>query len=178
MASTDAQRGPWKPYYYVTHVYGPETTVSSKFEMCTPDGEGLPKPAAMEEQPFSGPKPSSPVSSTATATILASDKRDTSEDRLSRKREYDRKMQQKKRHEEKQYIRSLQEQRDSLLEHRISTMNLSERNERLEKENAQLMEQLNMLQREGMVQNHTLVAPESYPFLVMASDSATNERTH
>jgi hypothetical protein len=87
-------------------------------------------------------------------------------------------MHERKRHKQKEYIRSLQERRDSLLEQHISTRNLSERNERLEEENAQLLGQLNMLLTERMVQNHTLVAPESYPFLVMASDSATNERTH
>ncbi|KFY02545.1 hypothetical protein V490_00464 [Pseudogymnoascus sp. VKM F-3557] len=134
--------------------------------------------AAMKEQPFSGPKPSSLVSSTATGTILASDKRDTPEDRRSRKREHDRKMDERKRHKQKEYIRSLQEQRDSLLEHHISTMNLSERNERLEKENAQLLGQLIMLLTERMVQYRTLVATESYPSLAMASDSATNKRTH
>jgi hypothetical protein len=87
-------------------------------------------------------------------------------------------MDERKRHRQKEYIRSLQEQRDSLLEHHISTMNLSERNERLEKENAQLLGQLNMLLTERMVQYHTLVATESYPSLAMASDLATNKRTH
>ncbi|KFZ02084.1 hypothetical protein V500_00452 [Pseudogymnoascus sp. VKM F-4518 (FW-2643)] len=113
------------------------------------------------------------------------------EDRRNRKRENDRKAQQNKRHRQKEYICSLrediyylQEERDSLLEDRIE---LSKRNKQLEDEKAQLERRLSMLEREGMVQNYTLdyeiarmnwVAPDSYPFIVMASDSATNERTH
>jgi hypothetical protein len=43
MTFTDTQRGPWKPYYYVTHNRRSKTAVSSKFEICTPNGEGQPK---------------------------------------------------------------------------------------------------------------------------------------
>lgn len=74
-----------------------------------------------------------------------------------------------------------------MVEKHTATIKLSKRNKQLEDEKAQLERRLNMLEREGMVQNYTLdyeiasmtwVAPESYPFIVMASDSATNERTH
>ncbi|OBT59298.1 hypothetical protein VE04_00370 [Pseudogymnoascus sp. 24MN13] len=99
----------------------------------------------MEKRPFSGSKPSPLVSSTeasmssekATARIPAFDKR-----------EHDRKTQQNKCHQQKEYIRSLQEQRDSLLEDRITMMKLSKRNEQLEDEKAQLEEKLSTLQRE------------------------------
>ncbi|KFY89587.1 hypothetical protein V500_05600 [Pseudogymnoascus sp. VKM F-4518 (FW-2643)] len=99
----------------------------------------------MEEQPFSGPKPSSPVSSTATGTILASSKRDTFEDRRSRKREHDRKMDQRKRHKQKEYIRSLEEQEASLIEETITIKELLKRqNKQVEDEKAQLEETLTM----------------------------------
>ena len=81
----------------------------------------------------------------ATASIPAFDKR-----------EHDRKTQQNKRHQQKEYIRSLQEQRDSLLEDRITMMKLLKRNKQLEDEKAQLEGKLSTLQREEMVQLHTL----------------------
>ena len=43
MTFTDTQCGSWKPYYYFTHNRRSKTAVSSKFEICTPDGEGQPK---------------------------------------------------------------------------------------------------------------------------------------
>ncbi|KFY90293.1 hypothetical protein V500_05220 [Pseudogymnoascus sp. VKM F-4518 (FW-2643)] len=208
MAPTDTQRRPWKPYYCVTHDYRSET-VSSKFEMCTPDGEGLPKRITLPFVPSlndlsevrapllsfiddldhisrtlggNGDKGNVTLLSMArnwlccigsrritskayattsfadsrsllaTATILASDKRDASEDRRSRKREHDREMQRNIRHQQEEYIRSLQEQRDSLLELRITRiMEISKRNKQLEDEKAQLEGKLSMLQREGMV---------------------------
>ncbi|KFX93660.1 hypothetical protein V490_04753 [Pseudogymnoascus sp. VKM F-3557] len=125
----------------------------------------------MEEQSFFGSKPSSLVSFTDTATIITSDKRDASEDRRSHKREHDRKTQQNKCHQQKEYIRSLQEQRDSLLEDRITMMKLSKRNEQLEDEKAQLEGKLSTLQREEMV------APESYYFAIMALASSGSIET-
>ncbi|KFY17980.1 hypothetical protein V492_00230 [Pseudogymnoascus sp. VKM F-4246] len=202
---------PLKPYYYVTHDYGPET-VSSKAEICIPNGQSPPERMAMPFVPslkdlsegdadtllsviqslrqhngvmadvdhVSPNRDGADIDhvllnqyvadidhashtygddgdkGNATTTILASDKRDASEDRCSRKREHDRKMATKKRCQQKEYIRSLEEQRDSLVEKHIMMMELSKRNKQLEDEKAQLQQRLSMLEREGMVQTHTL----------------------
>ncbi|KFY89586.1 hypothetical protein V500_05599 [Pseudogymnoascus sp. VKM F-4518 (FW-2643)] len=47
MPSANTQRDPWEPYYYATHDYRSETVVSSKFEICIPDGEGSPERMAL-----------------------------------------------------------------------------------------------------------------------------------
>ncbi len=65
-------------------------------------------------------------------------------------------MDEEKRHQQKEYIRSLEKQRDTLIEQHITMIELLKRSKQLEDEKAQLEEKLSMLQREGMVQNYTL----------------------
>ncbi|KFY50877.1 hypothetical protein V495_00044 [Pseudogymnoascus sp. VKM F-4514 (FW-929)] len=47
MPSANTQRDPWEPYYYATYDLRSKTVVSSKFEICIPDGEGSPERMAV-----------------------------------------------------------------------------------------------------------------------------------
>lgn len=77
-------------------------------------------------------------------------------------------MDQERRHRQKEYICSLEEQRDFLVEKHITMIELLKRNKQLDDEKAQLEGKLSMLQREEMVQNHTLdsdIANMNWPLI-------------